>query len=59
LFFDRIYRIFRIFFPPGFPDENLETQIAFGNVYEYFKNSNILDSIRDDKGKVSVDPVQH
>jgi hypothetical protein len=29
LFFDRIYGIFRIFFP-GFPEESLETPIAFG-----------------------------
>jgi len=27
--FDRINRIFRIFFP-GFPEESLETPIAFG-----------------------------
>ena len=30
VFFDRIDRIFRIFFP-GFPDESLETTIAFGD----------------------------
>jgi len=29
-FFDRIDRIFRIFFP-GFPDESLEIPIAFGD----------------------------
>jgi hypothetical protein len=30
LFFDRIYRILRIFVP-GFPEESLETSIAFGD----------------------------
>jgi hypothetical protein len=30
VFFDRINKIFRIFFP-GFPEESLDTPIAFGD----------------------------
>jgi hypothetical protein len=25
------------YFFPGFPDENLETPMAFGNIYKYYK----------------------
>ncbi len=38
---DRIHRIFRIFFP-GFPEESLETPIAFSELVNRFKRKKAI-----------------